>query len=301
MEKLLLFCKSYDKDMLRARRMAESVYRFNTDHIPLYICVPYKDLDAFKACLEGIPCHLIAEPEVLSETIKVFGDLPDLYPPHLIQQLIKLEFWRLGLCKNYVWIDSDAYFIRPFKASDFMADDETPFTIQHDFHPEDAQKRLGYLPKKIRDKRIGDILSMIKKFKGAFSHRPHIHIYGSPPIIWSCAVLESLYADYLLPHNKTLFELLYQYPCEIQLYGEYIHHSKVIPIHPKAEMFKTFHFADDFMISQMKGEYEYAFSKQYFGICMQSNWTSFEKKKNTVGRLKKHIDEFKIAMGKLKF
>lgn len=301
MDKLVLFCKSFDGDMLRARRMAESVMRFNVDHIPLFICVPERDLEAFRTCLKGIPCNLMAETDVLSKTIKVFGNLPDLYPSHLIQQLIKLEFWRLDLCQNFAWIDSDSYFIRPFHIHDFMADDATPYTIQHEYNTEKEQRRMGYLPKKIRDKRIGDALSMIKKFKGAFSPRPHNDLYGSPPCIWSVAVLESLYSDYLLPNDKTIYELLYEYPCEIQLYGEYVHFSGIIPVHPKKEMFKTYHYLEDFITSQMKGEYEYTLSKQYAGICMQSNWTNLQKKKRSRDRLKKRIDELKLSFGKLKF
>ena len=301
MEKLVLFCKSYDKDMLRARRMVESVERFNLDNIPLYISIPPKDLGAFQRCLKGLPCIILADSDILSKSVAVFGNLPDLYPHHLIQQLIKLEFWRLGVCRNYVWIDSDSYFIRPFEVKDFMVDDHTPFTIQHEYNAEDERRRMHDLPGKVRNKRIDNTVSMIEKFKGLFGSRSHSDLFGSPPIIWSCAVLESLYAEYLLPNKKSIFQLLYEYPCEIQLYGEYIHHCKVIPIHPKAEMFKTYHYLDEFIKSQIKGEYEYQLSKKYYGVCIQSNWTTMKAKKGPMDRLKKHLDECKITLGRLKF
>jgi hypothetical protein len=56
MRELIIFCKSYDRDMLRARRMAKSIQRFNSAHIPLYVSVPAKDLTAFKVGLSGHKC-----------------------------------------------------------------------------------------------------------------------------------------------------------------------------------------------------------------------------------------------------
>lgn len=40
METLVLYCKSYKNDVLRARELAESVQKYNTDHLPFYISVP---------------------------------------------------------------------------------------------------------------------------------------------------------------------------------------------------------------------------------------------------------------------
>ena len=86
-KKIVLFCKSYGKDMFRARRMAESVYRFNTDNIPLYVSVPVSDLNHFKQCFENIPCHFITDEEILNKSRQVYGQLPRLFPHHLLQQL----------------------------------------------------------------------------------------------------------------------------------------------------------------------------------------------------------------------
>ena len=47
MQKLVLYCKSYKNDVLRARRLAESVSKFNVDGIPFYISMPQKDFELY--------------------------------------------------------------------------------------------------------------------------------------------------------------------------------------------------------------------------------------------------------------
>ena len=47
MNKIVLYCKSYDKDVDRAKQLLESIVKYNTDNIPFYISVPSKDIDLF--------------------------------------------------------------------------------------------------------------------------------------------------------------------------------------------------------------------------------------------------------------
>ncbi len=281
MKKLILFCKSYDKDLYRARRMAESIQRFNSDNIPLYLSVPSKDLANFKKTFDDIPCCFITDETILEKSFQAYGKIPELYPNHLIQQLIKLEFWRMGLCKNYVWLDSDSYFIKPFKIDDFFYDQETPHTICHE------SKDLRRFSTRHNKKIIEDFEKMAKKIKGLFHRSGPNYDFGYPPIIWSCRVLKSLYEDYAKPNNISIYEVLYRYPCEMQLYGEYLLHSKLIPFIPIEPIFKVFHYAEQFFESQILGESEFSLSKNYFGIIMQSNWTTIKEKKKTSIRLKK--------------
>jgi len=280
MEKLVLFCKSYDKDLYRARRMAESVQRFNLDNIPLYLSVPSKDLDDFKKIMGDIPCHFITDETILEKSYSVYGKIPKLYPSHLIQQLIKLEFWRMDLCKNYVWLDSDSYFIKPFKSADFFYDEDTPYTVCHE------SKELREFSSRHNKEIIEKFETLAKKFQGLFNRSGPLYNFGYPPLIWSCRVLNSLHEDYLIPNNKTIYEILYKYPCEMQLYGEFLLYSKLIPVIPIEPPFKVFHYAEQFFESQMKGESEFSLSKNYSGIVMQSNWTTIKVKKPTKTRLK---------------
>lgn len=287
MEKVVLFCKSYDKDMLRARRLAESVLRFNSDALPLYLCVPRKELPAFRECFAGIPCHFLVDEEILDETVRCYGDLPKRFPAHLIQQLIKLEFWRTELCENYIWLDSDCYFIRPFTRSDFFADEQTPYTVMHD-----NSELLDFARRTGRQKIIDDFSRMTSKLQEAFCRSGDTVDFGYPPLIWSTKVLQNL-AGYLRQRQDTIYNLLAAYPCEMQLYGEYLLYSKSIPIVPTGLLFKVYHYAEQFYEDQEKGENEYSLAQKHLGVVVQSNWARLPKpKKKLHDRFRKNCVAF---------
>lgn len=283
-KKIVLFCKSYGKDMFRAYRMAESVHRFNTDNIPLYISVPASDLNQFKQCFGNISCHFIADEEILEKSRQVYGQLPILFPPYLLQQLMKLEFWRMGFCENYLWLDSDSYFIRNFSRSDFLHDEICPYTVQHDL-----KDLRGFAVRWNKPKIISDFEKMAKTFQKISNRHGPCFNFGPSPVVWSTHVLKSLNEDYLSKEDKSIYELLEEYPCELHLYGEYVHRSNKIPVLPIEPLFKVFHYAEQFYESQMMGESEYSISKEYLGIVIQSNWSIVKKRKTIFDRIRKRF------------
>jgi len=122
MTKFILYCKSYDKDVHRAKQLLESIVKYNTDNIPFYISVPAKDISLFKQVLGESGYTLLKDEDIDSSNEGWKG-----------QQIVKSQFWRLGLCENYLCVDSDCFFIKPFSVSDFMFDDETPYTVCHEY------------------------------------------------------------------------------------------------------------------------------------------------------------------------
>ena len=52
MDPFILFCKSFRDDVLRVKKLLDSVVEFNQEKIPFYLSVPKKDLDIF---LDYIP------------------------------------------------------------------------------------------------------------------------------------------------------------------------------------------------------------------------------------------------------
>jgi hypothetical protein len=66
METLVLYCKSYNNDVLRAKTLAESIQRFNADHIPFYVSVPTDDMELFTEQLKGLNCTLMRDEELLA-------------------------------------------------------------------------------------------------------------------------------------------------------------------------------------------------------------------------------------------
>ena len=296
MEDLIILCKSYKKDMFRAKRMADSISRFNSDNILLYICVPSEDLNGFSELLKGVSCKILTDEDVLEKTYQIYGQMPKLFPKHLNQQMIKMEFWRLGLCKNYVWIDSDNYFIKPFNKRTFLSDKGDPYTIRHN------SEELRLYSKKYNLKIIKKFEKMAAHVSSLFNRSGVLYNFGYSPLIWSCKVLESFYSDYLKPFDKTIYEILYKYPCEMHLYGEYLHFSNIIPILPVEPFFKVYHYSEMFYESEMMGESDASLAEKYYGIVMQSNWTNIkESKKNDFERFKRFLRNSKRKLNLIDF
>ena len=179
MENTVIFCKSYRKDIYRVKRLAESIDRFNIDSIPFFMSAPQSDLNEFKGKFNSIPCNFITDEDILKKTSQDFGDVPSSFPKHLLQQLVNLEFWRMDLCENYVWADSDSYFIRSFSRSDFLHNESYPYTVQHDLKDlRDFALRWN------RTKIIRDFEERAKTFQnisnrsGFFSILVHLLQYG---------------------------------------------------------------------------------------------------------------------------
>ena len=296
MEKLVIFCKSYKKDIYRARRMAESVQRFNCDGIQLIVCVSEEDLPLFESMLRDITCIFLKDEDVLEQCYKVYGRPPELFPKHLMQQLIKMEFWRMGLCDYYLWIDSDSYFLTPFSISSFFGEGNIPRLVMH------KSLELRTFAQKHDQRIIENLDKTINTIQGLFGRKGESFYFGDPPLLWSCSVMELMYYNFLEPKNISIFELLYKYPCEMQLYGEFClatNSHKIIPTEP---FFKVFHYLEQFCESQQKGESEYSISKNFLGVVMQSNWTNVkERKKHDFKRFRKFLRNQRLKWGGLRW
>ena len=283
MNNVVLFCKSYQPDMLRARRLAESIQRFNQDEIPLVMSVPAQDFASFEDAFQGIPCTFITDEQILERSRQAHGEVPAGFEPHYHMMLSKLEFWRMAMCRYYVWIDSDAYFIRPFGMADFFFDQDTPYIIKH------RLREIRAFDERYHRNIISNFENESRRVQKAFGRDGECFDFGSPPVIWSCGVLESLYEDYLKPNQKTIFELILELRHDSLVYGEYFMHSGIEKAVQREQLFKVFHYAEQFFESQMLGEWEYSLAKDYAGIIIQSNWSSIrtKKKKTLRDRLRK--------------
>jgi len=289
MDPLVLFCKTYYNDMGRARRLIKSIFQYNVDKLPVYLSVPQKDLAQIKDFFQPLPCHFITDEEILSSTKSAYGELPKTFPPHLTQQLIKLEFWRMDNCLNYVWLDSDSYFIKPFNTYDFLHSSGDPYFVQHD-----CLDLLDFAKRRGRPKIVSDYHVLRKKFKQLFQRTGPNYDFGPCPVVWSVKVLEDMYTQYLVKKNETIFTLLMTYPSELLLYGEFVKQRQQIIVHPVKPFFKVYHYAEQFFEDEVNGVDHEELAEKYFGIVMQSNWAKLPEKKANVGkRIAKEIQRWK--------
>ena len=67
MENIVLYCKSYEKDVHRVLKLKNSIEKYNKDNIPFYISIPKKDEQLFKNVL-GTENYILVFDEIVTST-----------------------------------------------------------------------------------------------------------------------------------------------------------------------------------------------------------------------------------------
>lgn len=259
MHKIVLYCKSYRNDIERIFRLCESIKKFNFDNIPVYISVPSNDMHLFND-IENV--------NLIEDELVYNGNKPGWVQ----QQIVKSSFWKLGHAENYVCIDSDSYFIRPFYISDFMYDKDTPYTVFHEqkelFSWSSVRvNHLGFNPK---DGFVHDR----KKIMDLFGRSGKYYDFGPSPIIWSSKVWKSLEEHYSIPNKLTFEDLLSYSHSEFSWYGESLLAFKSIDIYPAEPLFKVFHYPLQYIEYKNSNVSEEMIAENYMGIVLQSNFNA---------------------------
>lgn len=256
MNKIVLYCKSYHKDIDRVDNLVKSVNVFNQDKLPFYISCPLSDLQLFKSKnWENIT--LIADEDIDSNNQGWIG-----------QQVIKSQFWKLNLCENYLCLDSDSEFIRPFYKSDFMYTEDIPYTVIHE-----DKELLEWCQKAGFDFDVQESSNNDRnKVMSLFKRNGVFYDFGPSPVIWSSKVWKSLFESYIEPNNLTFSDLIQYCGSEFTWYGEWLLTTNIIPIYPRQPLFKVFHYKDQYIESKQKNYTLNEFKRLYLGIILQSNW-----------------------------
>ena len=260
MHKIVLYCKSYKNDLERVVKLRNSIAKHNKDNIPFYISVPHHDVDLFKSTLIDGFVDIIPDSNIDENCEGWLG-----------QQIVKSQFWKLGLCENYLCLDSDSEFICDFYISDFMFDEDTPYTICHEHRElfEWADKSdLSFDP-------YQSYLKDRHTIKNLFRNSTQVtHDFGPSPVIWSAKVWESLHDNYIKPSGLTFTQLIQYVGSEFTWYGEWLLRSKVIPLIPRGPLFKVYHYHGQWLDDHRNGITLDQLQKYYMGVIFQSNWSN---------------------------
>lgn len=258
MKKLVLYTKTYSGDLQRLSILIDSIKKYNVDNIPYYISVPSNEYNLFKNNIDTDYVNLVIDENIINT---------DGLNGWMSQQIVKSSFWKLGICENYVCIDSDSQFIRPFTIKDFMYNEETPYTVMHE-HKEFFEwcdtSNLPFDPKEsfmVDRQRVMDL----------FDRKGVCFDFGPSPTIWSSKVWESLENVYIKPNNLTFNQLIQIIPSEFTWYGEFLLFDDTIKIIPRGPLFKVFHYKEQYDEFVTKSTIE-NLSKHYLGVVIQSNW-----------------------------
>ena len=267
MEKIAILIKSYHNDVHRVVRLLNSIQHYNRDKIAVYVCVSKKDSELFREKLVAHSYKLVLDEDVLELTMKNSPVKIPAMDGYMLQQVVKSEFWRLGLCENFLIIDSDSYFIKDFYISDFIWKDNIPYTIMNEGrHQREWAARGGNLKFLRQYKELRDRGKMLFGRQGPYFD------FAPTPMVCSCMVWQALYEKIAQPKGISFYDQILEFPCETQWYGEFLLHDQTIPIIPREPLFKCWGFKGQWEEGMKLGESDEVLAENYLGVVEQSNW-----------------------------
>ena len=266
MEPIVIFCCSFARDVLRAKRMAESVARHNRDGLALYVSAPREDVALFRDTL-GSLAAVINRDEIVAANPRM--DMARLYalPGIKAQQVIKSDFWRLGIAENTLVLDSDCKFIRDFGRADFLAAGIVPFTVMHEGR-DVLEFTARHGPRRMRDEFLECRVPIMREL----GREGTVYDYGYAPYVWSRHVWNDLDEKHLAPRGETLADAIDRAPSEFTWYGEALLRFGSIPLHARGEYFRFYHYEHQYWADRRHGVTEESLAKDWFGVVYQSNW-----------------------------
>lgn len=259
---LVFVCKTYGVDYDSFCRLFESYRLHNVDSIPFYVSVPEKDIKLFQSFV-GADATVISDESyagVHFTTQEYWG----LKKGYINQEICKLSFWETSVAENYLCIDSDAYFIRDFYQSDFMADDKTPFSVlvmDKDLNMQNFYKEFG----KWR-------LDLIKKIFETVGYEDRRYRTCHGMTVFNSKVLKDLKLSFMKKNKLEYRDLIKISPYEYTWYNAWLQKSKVIDVIEVEPFFKTFHMSKEYEIARISLIEQSDISEQYVGIILNSNW-----------------------------
>lgn len=267
MKDLVLYCKSYHRDVLRAARLAESVRQYNTSNLPFYLSCPSVDLPLFKTTIGNEGVIFLTDEEIIAANTSLDQQALNALPGGLSQQIVKSEFWRLGLCENYLCLDSDSYFIRDFSRDDFLTPSGIPYTVIN----ESLELRLfGAIHH--HEKIARNIDADCTAIMGIMGRTGRHYDFGPLPVVWNRKVWSDLTEKFLAPQNMNFMEAIKLFPSEMRWYGEALLKYRSIELWPVETLFRCYHYEAQYHGAKEAGEADKALRLAYLGVCVQSNW-----------------------------
>jgi len=288
MKDIVLYCKSYNRDVLRAARLAESIRKHNPTNLPFYLSCPASDMNLFKHTIGSDGVIFLADEDIVSSNPSIDKQAFNALPGGISQQIVKSEFWRLGICENYFCLDSDSYFLRSFRRSDLLTPTGVPFTVMN----ESLELRLfGATHRHAKIAR--NIDSDCKAIMDIFERTGRHYDFGPLPVVWSRRVWADMAEKYLEPNGMSFLDAMILFPSEMRWYGEALLKYRSIELWPVETLFRCYHYEQQYIAAKHSGETDEILSQVYLGVCVQSNWDKAfdygQSKKSLASRLVKEI------------
>jgi len=270
MHHLCLLCKSYHRDFLRLKRLLESIQAFNKDDIPVYVSTPEDERELLESVIgREFDYQWVSDEEIIRSNPMTRSEVVAKTSPYVAQGIIKAEFWRLGLAENYLCIDSDSRFLRPFSRSDFIHASGTPYTVFHE-----NKELLQIARNRGKHRVVSDHFEELNAVRKILPRQGPDYSFMPSPFLWSARVWQSLESEMLAKQGQTLWDLVARGVGEYHWYGEALLAWEAIPIHPVEPYFRVYHYDWQYYFLRRMGENEQLVSDNFMGVIYQSNWES---------------------------
>jgi hypothetical protein len=263
MHKIAILVKTYIGDIEYVHRLMASYKKHNKEKIPLYIVAPQSDNKSFEQfVVEGV--ELYSDESITNELAT--SEVRGIRSGYINQEIIKLTFWEKQLCENYICVDSDGVFIRDFFISDFMYDQDTPYTILVE------DNELAVEPEYYKDHWQGRY-KLIRHIQDLIGLKDKRLLTSHGFSILSAKVLESFKIKYLEAKKQTYIDILAQAPYEFSWYNLWLQYDKTIEIHFREPLFKCFHHKNQHAEYLLRGIKTADIARGYVGLIVNSNFS----------------------------
>ena len=262
MPSLAFLLKSYAQDSVVAARMLRGFREYNADDIHLYAVVPTRDFEAFQD-FTGSDVTLLAEEEFREHLVD--EPVAGLRPGYVNQEIIKLAFHELGLAETYFTVDSEAEFLRTFRAGDFLHPDGHPYSIlveDRDLAVDPEYHQLYWRSRSAALRRIWDEIAV---------EDPIIRTCHGHQVL-SSVVLRSFVADFLQPRGWSYADALAIAPYEYTWYNAWLLKSGSIPVHPRDPLVKVFHTEREYLQALAAGVTPADIARGYLGVVVNGSF-----------------------------
>jgi hypothetical protein len=267
MKPFVLYCKSYRTDIKRVVRLAQSVAQYNLDCIPFFISAPKADIGLFSEYLREFDVELLTDESILNFNPKLNQAKLASIAGSLSQQVVKSEFWRVGISVSYLCLDSDCVFIRPFRQKEFITQEGTPYTVMDEgrdlLHP---TLSLG------KAKVIKNFHRESEEVQNEFGRNGKHYNYGPNSPVWDRRVWSSLDENYAKPRNLSFLDLILKSGNEQRWYGEALLKYRAIELLPSQPFFKMYHYAWQQKLDRRANIHEEQLKQLFCGVVYQSAW-----------------------------
>ena len=258
-----ILVKSFREDAPAAKRLFDSLRRFNSDDLPIWVVVPDADVSVFTNMTQGL-CEVI--PESALEEHLVSEPVAGIRPGYINQEIVKLAFWEMGIADNYLPVDSDAVFLRPFGINDFMFAQDVPYTVL--LEDRELQMDPDYYASHWQGREA--ILRRIQQQVGLNDSRL-LTCHGHQ--VLSSMVLRSLSEEYLKPRDWSYARMLEEGPYEFSWYNFWLQKSKIMPIEIREPYFKVIHSKEQHADLAIRGVTTSDIARGYLGVIVNSNFS----------------------------